>query len=477
MSVIVWFRRDLRLSDNPALADAIARGEPVVPVYVLDSDTLIGGASRWWLHGSLEALSRDLACLGAPLVLRRGPAMQVIPTLAQEVNARAIVWNRCYEPDTVMRDTHLKAALSAKGLDVKTFNASLLAEPWEINTQAGEPYKVFTPFWRALQAHRPLAVPLRSPDAIRTGDAVSSDDLASWDLRPPKPGWADGLNAVWSPGERSAARRLSDFLNDSAATYEELRDNPARDATSHLSPHLHFGEISPCQIWRTADICANASPASARGISAFQRQLGWREFSIHLLYHWPEIANRAWKPEYENFPWKDDGAHLLAWRRGRTGYPIVDAGMRELWRTGIMHNRVRMIAASFLVKDLLVDWRRGAEWFENTLVDADLANNRGGWQWVAGSGADASPFFRIFNPVTQGEKFDPDGEYVRAHVPELRQLDKRFIHKPWEAPASSLAAAGIELGKTYPVPIVAHAAARLRALDALAEMKHHRTER
>lgn len=477
MSVIVWFRQDLRLADNPALTSAVASGEPVVPVYVLEPGMLLGGASRWWLHGSLEALARDLARLGAPLILRRGAASDVIPVLLRETGARAIRWNRCYEPRAIARDRHLKATLTGQGVDVQSFNGSLLAEPWQIRNLAGEAYKVFTPFWRALLGHAPFAASRPAPLALKAGPAIPSDDLANWNLRPEKPDWADGLRAVWTPGERAAATRLADFLDDSAGEYKDRRDFPGDAATSRLAPHLHWGEISPRQIWHAAAMRAEAQPATASGIAAFQRQLGWRDFSAHLLYHWPDIVEHSWKPEYENFPWQNDETLFRAWTRGRTGYPVVDAGMRELWRTGTMHNRVRMIVASFLIKDLLIDWRRGAAWFEDTLIDADLANNRGGWQWVAGSGADASPFFRIFNPVTQGEKFDPDGDYVRAHLPELERLDARFIHMPWSAPASALAEAGVVLGKTYPLPIVDHAAARLRALDALAEMKAHRAER
>jgi len=466
MPVIVWFRQDLRLADNPALTAAVATGEEVVPVYILDPDATPGAASRWWLHGSLEALGAELAKWGPALVLRRGRAADVMPALLHETEARAVYWNRCYEPVAVGRDRKLKATLSAGGIDARSFNAALLAEPWELKTGTGGPYKVFTPFWRALLARGTFDAPLAPPQALRPAAPVASDRLADWNLRPSKPDWSSGLRAAWRPGEREAASRLARFLDDLAGSYAEARDLPGADATSRLSPHLHFGELSPRQIWAAATACSHAAPEAAKGVEAFLREVGWREFSHHLIYHWPEMVEKAWKPDYESFPWERNEGHLAAWRRGLTGYPIVDAGMRELWTTGYMHNRVRMIAASFLVKDLLIDWREGARWFEDTLVDADLANNRGGWQWVAGSGADAAPFFRIFNPVTQGQKFDADGVYVRRHVPELARLDARFVHRPWEAPPSALAEAGIVLGETYPEPIVDHARARERALAA-----------
>jgi len=470
MPTIVWFRQDLRLADNPALAAAAARG-PVLPIYVLDPAGGMGGASRWWLHGSLSALSRDLAKLGAPLILRRGDASEILAALAAQTGADAVFWNRCYEPDTIARDKALKASLAARGLEARSFNAALLAEPWEVKTGSGEPYKVFTPFWRALSACAPFEAPLPAPKRLTPVAHVESDDLDAWPLRPTKPDWAGGLRETWRPGEGEAARRLSAFLDELVADYAAARDLPSVEATSRLSPHLHFGEISPRQIWHAADVFARAEPAAALGINAFLRELGWREFSHHLLFHWPDIVERAWKPAFDDFPWERNAAALAAWRKGLTGYPIVDAGMRELWHTGYMHNRVRMVAASFLIKDLMIDWREGARWFEGTLVDADLANNRASWQWVAGSGADAAPFFRIFNPVMQGEKFDADGAYVRRWVPELARLDSRFIHKPWEASPALLAEAGIVLGETYPRPIVDHAEARARALKAYENVK------
>lgn len=468
--VIVWFRQDLRLSDNPALQAALARGQPVVPVYILDRAHVFTGASLWWLHGSLEALGLSLERAGAPLILREGDSSIVLERLIEETGAQAVYWNRCYEPAAIARDKTIKAMLRARGLEVESFNGALLAEPWTVRTGAGGPYKVFTPFWRALSAMSPFARPLPAPGNIRGLSSVTPhgpDALRQLKLRSVAPDWAAGLRAEWIPGEAGAHARLEAFLSGVVTPYATARDIPGRVTTSRLSPHLHWGEISPRQIWMAADVHRDAEPGDGEGVTAFLREIGWREFSAHLLFHWPEMAVAAWKPAFNHFPWLNDEASLRAWQRGLTGYPIVDAGMRELWQTGFMHNRVRMIVASFLVKDLLIDWRRGAEWFEDTLVDADLASNRASWQWVAGSGADASPWFRIFNPVTQGQKFDPDGAYIRRFVPELSALDNSYIHRPWEAPPVLLKAAEIMLGKTYPLPLVDHAAARERALSAL----------
>lgn len=469
---IVWFRKDMRLADNPALADACARGGPVIPLFILDPAELLGGASRWWLHNSLEALSGACAALGAPLVLRAGSPADVLPVLAGETGAASIVWNRRYEPDIIARDTAIKSALVAKGLTLRSFNGSLLAEPHALHSHNGAPYKVFTPFWRTLMRMTPFAAPLSAPVSLRaSATPVASDALDDWALLPHAPNWAAGLRATWQVGETAAAERLADFLDVDVAVYPDMRDRMDKAGTSRLAAHLHWGEVSARQVWQAASMTADTNPAAAAGATAFQRQLAWREFSTHLLFHWPHLATRAWKPEYENFPWANNEAHFTAWTQGRTGYPVVDAAMRALWATGTMHNRARMIVASFLVKHLLIDWRRGADWFEDTLVDADLANNRAGWQWVAGSGADASPYFRIFNPVLQGQKFDPDGAFVRQWVPELAGLDNLFIHQPWSAPDHALNAAGILPGETYPAPIVDHDYARKRALGALAAMK------
>ncbi len=471
--VIVWFRRDLRLADNPALAAAAARGAPVLPLFILDAaeDPPPGGAARWWLHHSLRALAGDLRRHGAPLCLRRGTAEEILPELARRVGAGAVFWNRCYEPQSVARDRRLKRKLSDEGLEVSSFNGGLLVEPWELQTGSGAPYKVFTPFWRALQAAGDPPAPLAPSDRLKGLEGIASDDLDTWELLPVKPDWAGGLRAAWTPGERGAAARLTAFLDGGAAHYKAERERPDRAGTSRLSPHLHWGEVSPRQIWQATRHAVAAGRLADSAAEPFLRQLGWRDFSHSLLFHWPDFSERSWRREFEAFPWRDDEAAFRAWCRGRTGYPIVDAGLRELWATGWMHNRVRMVAASFLVKHLLIPWQHGEAWFRDTLVDADLANNTAGWQWVAGSGADAAPYFRIFNPVTQGEKFDPKGDYVRRWVPELSGLPGDTIHRPWEAPADLLAQAKVTLGSTYPKPIVDHKAARARALAAYEEMR------
>lgn len=472
---IVWFRQDLRLADNPALAAACEAGGKVVPLYILDDDTAgswqPGGAGRWWLHHSLQALGRDLKKRGAALCLRRGEAAAILPDLAAETGATAVYWNRCYEPFAIARDKKLKAELKERGLTVESFNGSLLSEPWEIKTGQGGPYKVFTPFWKALLAAPEPAAPLPAPKKVDGFAGQASDELDAWALLPIKPDWAGGLRETWQPGETGAASGLGSFLDEAAANYKNKRDNPSIRGTSRLSPHLHWGEISPRQVWHTVKHAIARDGLSESAGLSYLRQLAWRDFSHVLLYHWPEFPETSWKPEYDSFPWRDDEQAYTAWCRGRTGYPIVDAGMRELWHTGWMHNRVRMITASFLIKHLLIPWQRGEAWFWDTLVDADLANNAAGWQWVAGSGADASPYFRIFNPITQGEKFDPKGDYIRRWVPEIADLPDAYLNKPWEAPPDVLESAGITFGETYPKPMVDHKAARERALAGYETIK------
>ena len=472
---IVWFRQDLRLADNPALCMAAERGQPILPVYILDDETpgswSPGGAARWWLHGSLTALTKELNAAGLPLILRRGPAQRVIESLVEEAGAEAVYWNRCYEPFAIERDKAIKAALRDRGCTVESGSAALMFEPWTVKTKSGGPFKVFTPFWKALLNLDDPPAPLRVPENMAPAAATDSASPDDWDLLPSAPDWADGLRAAWTPGESAARAKVESFIETTLAGYEQGRDRPGLTATSRLSPHLHWGEISPRQVWHAVrhGVGGGASPDGPA--LAYLRELGWREFSYHLLYHWPDLPERPWKRDFANFAWADDRPAFEAWARGRTGYPIVDAGMRELWTTGWMHNRVRMIVASFLVKDLLVPWQRGAAWFWDTLVDADLANNSASWQWVSGCGADAAPFFRIFNPVLQGQKFDPDGAYVRHWVPEIASLPDSLIHKPWEAPSDALAAAGIRLDETYPRPIVDHGEARKRALKLLSDLK------
>lgn len=473
---IVWLRQDLRLGDNPALGAAIETKRPLVLLYVLDDETpgrwRLGGASRWWLHKSLSALGADVEKRGARLVLRKGAAANVLPKLVKDIGAGAVFWNRCYEPYAIARDKALKEKLSAVGVEVQSFNGALLNEPWVVKTKTGEPFKVFTPYWRAAQQVADRRAPLPAPKKLNgyAGD-IASERLADWKLLPSKPNWAAGFDGEWSPGEAGALAASRVFIDDRLRDYPERRDAMGAHGTSRLSAHLHFGEISPVQVRAAIESAVHDAPASQRGADKFMSEIGWREFSTNLLFHWPTLPEANWRDNFDAFPWRDDKKALHAWQRGQTGYPIVDAAMRELWVTGTMHNRARMIAASFLIKHLLIDWRRGEEWFWDTLLDADLANNAASWQWVAGSGADASPYFRIFNPVTQGERYDADGAYVRAWVPELAKLPNDVLHKPWEADSVTLKAAGVELGRTYPRPLVDHAAARARALEAFASLK------
>ena len=470
MTSLVWFRQDLRIADNPALTHAAARG-PIVPVYVLDeteppAGRPIGGASRWWLHHSLASLSKDLG----GLVLLRGDPAKLLPGLAKRVGATAIAWNRCYEPFAVARDKALKSSLTASGLDVASFNGSLLFEPWDIATLEGGPYKVYSPFWRAcLKA--PVTPPLGVPKCDVAVPRGISDALAEWELLPTKPNWAKGFAAEWQPGEAGAIARLDRFLAEGLDGYGELRNRPDLPNVSRLSPHLHFGEISPRQVLAATQMHIEAHSGARKDGDKFLSEIGWREFAHHLLFHFPTLPERNWKSGFDAYPWATDATHLAAWKTGMTGYPIVDAGLRELWTTGYMHNRVRMVVASFLIKHLRIDWRQGEAWFWDTLVDADLANNAASWQWVAGSGADAAPYFRIFNPMQQGVKFDPDGAYVRRWCPELSRLPNAVIHAPFEAPAEILRAAGVTLGRTYPRPIVEHAAARAAALAGYEAVK------
>ena len=472
---LVWFRCDLRLADNPALHAAIQRGGPVIPVYIWapqeEGTWLPGAASRWWLHWSCVSLDASLRKRGSRLIIRRGKSGAVLHSLIRETGASAVFWNRRYEPLAIERDTAVTSTLRAKDLHVECFNPSLLFEPHAIRNKSGKPFRVFTPFWKTcvslLEPLSPLGTPSRLPNPHSWPDSLS---LVSLRLEPAID-WAGGIRSTWTPGEGGARRELRRFLEKAVASYVEHRDRPGEVQTSRLSPHLHFGEISPRQVWYAIQKHARTRPALRAGAEAYLRQLGWREFAYYLLFHFPHTVEQPLRAKFAGFPWRANGADLKAWQRGQTGYPLVDAGMRELWATGWMHNRVRLVAASFLVKHLLLPWQAGDRWFWDTLVDADLANNTLGWQWVAGCGADAAPYFRIFNPVAQGEKFDSNGNYVRRWVPELSRLPAEWIHKPWEAPANVLTKAGVKLGMTYPEPIVDHHTARVRALAALAKLK------
>ena len=450
-TLIHWFRQDLRLADNPALSHAARQGS-VVPVFIWDESLpwMPGGASRWWLHHSLVALDADLRKRGSALVVRQGKAADVLAQLMKEVQADKVVWNRCYEPAAIARDSEIKTRLPAE-----SFNGSLLVEPWEVKTGSGSFYKVFTPYWKAclnflatLQPPTPFPAPTRLQ-----GPKVASDSIAGLGLLPTQPDWAGGLRATWTPGEQGAHQQLDAFLDTGIRGYKELRNRPDMAHTSKLSPHLHFGEISPRQIWHAVH---GKKPEA--DVACFLSEIGWREFSHNLLHYIPTLPEAPLRAEFARFPWRDDAEALCRWQRGQTGYPIVDAGMRQLWHTGWMHNRVRMIAASFLVKDLFIPWQQGAAWFWDTLVDADLANNSASWQWVAGCGADAAPYFRIFNPTEQGKKFDPNGDYIRTWVPELAHIPGVHIHTPLEVPG-------------YSAPMVNHAQARTEALAAYKNLK------
>ncbi len=472
---IVWFRQDLRLADNPALARALERPGPLVPLFILDEGETAarrpGAAQRWWLHHSLAALDEALKDRGSRLILRRGAASEVLAGVAAETGAKALYWNRCYDPASVARDRAVKSWAKEEGLEVESFNGLLLMEPWEIATKEGKSYRVFSPFWRRLRECYDHRAPLPAPDALPAAPDIAGDGLADWALLPEKPNWAEGFAALWEPGEAGARARLADFLEDSLAGYKAERDRPDRRSTSRLSPHLRFGEISPRQVWQAVEDHLSVASGGQSGADKFLSEIGWREFSYHLLFHEENLAEAPLRSNFAGFPWRESESDLRRWQRGRTGYPIVDAGMRELWATGWMHNRVRMIVASFLIKDLLISWQEGEAWFWDTLVDGDPANNSASWQWVAGCGADAAPFFRIFNPVSQGERFDPKGAYVRTWLPELEGLPDKVIHRPWEADEETLAEAGVNLGETYPRPIVDHAQARKAALQAFEEIK------
>ena len=463
---IVWFRQDLRITDNAALLNASERGE-VVPVFILDeSDRPLGGASKWWLHHSLKALEKKIG----GLILRKGEPLGILQSLLEETNADAVFWNRGYEPHIVKRDTEIKSTLSGDGYEAQSFNGSVVREPWELKTGSGGPYKVFTPFWKANLALG-IPAPLGKADPKLASLDGIGEDLADWHLLPKNPDWAEGWENLWTPGEEGALARLDAFFENGIEGYGELRNRPDLENVSRLSPHLHFGEISPRTACRKANEKSRQFQNLDKDINKFIAEIGWRDFANHLLFHFPEIPTKNWKPAFDHYPWREDDTDLKAWQKGMTGYPMVDAGMRELWHTGYMHNRIRMLVGSFLVKHLQLHWKHGETWFWDTLLDADLANNTASWQWITGSGADAAPYFRIFNPLTQGPKFDPNGDYVRKWCPELAQLPNELIHTPHEASEEELNAANVKLGQNYPYPIVDHKEARNRALDGYEKVK------
>ncbi|WP_458097044.1 cryptochrome/photolyase family protein [Roseomonas sp. WA12] len=462
---ILWFRQDLRLADNPALE--AARSAPILPVFVLDDaaagDLGPGGAARWWLHHSLDALGRDLAARGAPLRLLRGDAVTLLTELARETGATVIHAGWLAEPWARAQEAALVRRLSGTGTELVLYRSNHLLQPGSILTGSGRPYGVYAPFARKVLAQGDPPPPLEAPDrllgAAHAGTGLTLDDLALLP-RPPVPDWAAEFGAAWVPGEAGGLARLARFAAGGLPGYATRRNDPAIEGSSGLSPHLRWGEVSPRQVWHAA------REGGGDEATPFLREILWREFSQHLLWHRPELTRTALRAPFVHFPFTPDRNLLRVWQRGRTGYPIVDAGMRQLWRIGWMHNRVRMIAASLLVKHLLQPWQDGFAWFMDTLVDADPANNGASWQWIAGSGTDSSPYFRVFNPILQGEKFDPEGAYVRRWVPALARMPSRFIHRPWDAPEGLRAAAGLDEA-SYPRPVVEHAEGRARALAAL----------
>lgn len=508
-TTLVWFRQDLRLADHPALCEAVQRGA-VVPVFIYAPDThgtwSPGSARKWWLHQSLASLDTSLQKRGSRLILRQGDPLEQLLELAKTAKAETVMWNRRYEPALIDVDKRIKRGLADANINAESFNGRLLYEPWQVETQQGKPYQVFTPFHRTVQAMPEPSKPLDAPPGSAPGSAPgsfkspykwpASDKLDALGLMP-RIKWYTGMAAHWDVSEAGAAKRLESFLDAAVADYQTDRDLPWTDGTSQMSPYLHHGQITPRQIYhatmkrirtpgspRSSGSSGGSSGATSGGgggdklktnAYAYLREVIWREFGYHLLYHFPHTPDHPLREKYNNFPWldhtkKDGRVALAAWQQGQTGYPLIDAGMRQLWHTGWMHNRVRMVVASFLVKHLLIHWHQGARWFWDTLVDADLANNTLGWQWAGGCGADAAPYFRIFNPMTQGQKFDPQGEYVRTWCPELKDVPDKYIHQPWECPPLELQAAGVTLGDNYPAPIVDHKQARERALGALSKI-------
>lgn len=465
-TALVWLRNDLRLADNPALSAAVRTGGQVIALYVHETTDGVrgpGAAARWWLHHSLEALGGDLAALGVSLVVRSGESHHTVLASAQEFGASAVFWNRRYGPGERAVDAAIKDGLRTDGIEIESFAANVLIEPWEIATGQGKPYSVFTPFWKTLKT-LDVPTPVAAPERRKPIKPAAPFDAYV------QPHWAEKFAPHWSIGEAAAHEVLERFLDEKVGDYPEGRDIPAKDVTSLLSPHLRFGEISPRQVWHVAMARAHAEPKLHEKIDKFLSELAWRDFNYHQLYHRADITTQPMQPKYAELAWRQSDDDLMAWQAGQTGWPIVDAGLRELWETGYMQNRVRMLVASLLTKNLLIDWRLGEAWFWDCLLDADVASNPGNWQWVAGCGLDASPYFRIFNPVVQGERFDGAGDYVRRWVPELKRLPENWIHKPSEAPSAVLRAAGVELGQNYPKPIVDLKLSRQRALEAAADL-------
>ncbi|WP_419418779.1 cryptochrome/photolyase family protein [Legionella sp. D16C41] len=459
-TAIIWFRQDLRCQDNPALTAACNAHDTVIPLYIAEKNlsSLIGSAQKWWLHHSLLNLQKNLNCHGLNLYLVSGSPLAKLREIISQYQVDTIYWNHRYQPEALKEDKEIKAALAKDNIAVKSFNGNLLFEPWETKNQQGNYFKVFPPFWRQYLTKLDT---LPTTPAIKKWPScpqVSSENLDSWQLIPTKPNWASKFKTFWQPGEDGAWQRLFYFLENNLNHYQTTRDYPAEQANSMLSPHLHFGEISPQQIWQIIHSARN-NKYHASSSEKFLTEIAWRDFCYHQLYYLPQLATENIKPQFNQFKWRHAQEDFKRWSQGLTGFPMVDAGMRQLWQTGFMHNRVRMISASFLVKNLLIDWRIGADWFLETLLDADLALNSFNWQWTAGSNFEACPPFRIFNPVAQGEKFDPEGDYIKEWLPELAKLPKKWLHKPWLGHNLP-----IKLGKDYPYPMVDLQVTREQAL-------------
>lgn len=475
---IAWFRNDLRLSDNPMLAAAAADGAGILAVFILDDETKghrkIGSAARWWLHHSLERLSDAIRAKGGVLLLRRGDPRTIIPELAEKARADSVYWSRRYCAAEQETDAGVKTALKATGVDAHSFNGSLLVQPWALKTSTDGYYRVFTPYWKALRASFSPSPHLSAPLRFSEWE-IENENLEDWALKPSAPNWAKGFEPSWRPGEAGAHERLEAFIGKTLSDYAEDRDRPDLvDATSGLSPHLRWGEISPHSIWRTVRQAMERGTIPSKPAEKFLSEIAWRDFSYTLFHHNPDLARANYNSDFDNMPWREDAEGLEAWKRGRTGFPFIDAGMRQLWSTGWMHNRVRMVTASFLAKHLLIHWSHGEAWFWDTLLDADPASNPANWQWVAGSGADAAPYFRIFNPITQAAKFDPRAAYIRKWVPELADIPDRYIFEPWNAPPKFSIYEKNEDDSTYGTPILSHQAGRERALGAYEIMKQKR---
>lgn len=476
---IIWLRDDLRLSDNAALYNGAQTGK-ILPVFIFDNCyEQLGGAVKWWLHYSLKEIKEDFLQHGIKLLILKGEAEEILPNLAKNINANAVFWNRRYEHQAITIDAKVKKILNEQNIQANSFKANLLFEPWEIKTKEGNFYKVFTPFMRACENQGEIKQLLPIPEMknIDQEDLLGLDvsfketDIDDLNLLPINPNWTDKFIGLWQFGEKAAQNQLAQFLNSRISDYAKGRDFPTPNKTSLLSPYLRFGQISPLQIWHAAKSYEFSSNDS-ENTNKFLAEVYWREFSYSLLYYYPDIKTKPIKASFNHFPWQENNEVLQAWKKGQTGYPIVDAGMRQLWQTGVMHNRVRMVVASFLTKHLLIPWQEGEKWFMDTLIDADFASNPANWQWVAGCGADAAPYYRIFNPILQGTKFDPNGQYVRAFVPELQNLSNKYIHCPWQASDMELKLAKIKLGKDYPEPIIDHEKARNRALEAYNTNSH-----